>query len=295
MTVWFKTFIAASLIGLAVTLYQADYLRVPAIVSTHDIAISIGLLFASFVAAAASWWRMLRASGIDAEFTDCLAGQGLSLWGKYLPGKIWLVVGRAAYASQKSRDPLSVTGVISLSTQLIDIWAGLTLGALGLCAIRGWDRWGLAACIAWALLTLLVFSPITPYIAEALGSCIGKKIEIPRVRLKETAFALPWFLASWGLTAVAFYFLVRGLVHGPVSLSVGLGMPLAQALGITAIFLPGGIGVREGVLISYLVVVGMTLPDSTTVAITARLWFLLGEVLFFAVALMSDVGQHETT
>ena len=55
-----------------------------------------------------------------------------------------------------------------------------------------------------------------------------------------------------------------------------------------AIFAPGGLGAREGVLVAYLMLAGQTAADATTVAVVARLWFLVGELALFAIGWISD-------
>jgi len=99
---------------------------------------------------------------------------------------------------------------------------------------------------------------------------------------------VPWFVLAWGLWKVAFYLLARSLVQGNVPWNLGFAFPLACTLGVLAIVMPGGLGVREGVLTGYLVLAGIPVADATTVAVASRLWFLIGELFMFTAGVVAN-------
>ena len=71
---------------------------------------------------------------------------------------------------------------------------------------------------------------------------------------------------------------------------VALAFPLATTAGIVALPLPGGLGLREGILVGLLAIVGFSVSDATAYAIVARLWFLLGETFMFVVGWQAHRG-----
>ncbi|MEX0928342.1 MAG: hypothetical protein WD266_08950 [Balneolales bacterium] len=81
--------------------------------------------------------------------------------------------------------------------------------------------------------------------------------------------------------SAGFYFLILSLTDSPVSPTAGLSFALATNIGIIAIFAPGGLGVREAVIVGYLNYIGLSLAEATTISIASRLWFLAGEVFLF--------------
>jgi len=295
MKAWFQLFIAISLLFLVGALYQADYLKVPAIVSGGDACGSIVLLFAGFLAGTISWKAMLERSGYDSSLSSCIAGTGLSVFGKYIPGKVWVIAGRAAYISQRSTYSLGQLSIVSLRTQFIGLWTGLALGGLGLSLVGGLHRWGWPAITLWLVLSVLIFSQAVQRFVNAAGRLIlHREIRLPDVKFKATASVLPWFALTWALWAIGFLLLVRGLVPGAIPWSVALGFPLAATLGILAVIAPGGLGVREGVLTGYLVLAGIPIADATTVAVTSRLWFLIGEIFIFTAGLVAHRLERRT-
>ena len=43
----------------------------------------------------------------------------------------------------------------------------------------------------------------------------------------------------------------------------------------------GGIGVREGLIASCLVMTGLSVTEAATISVASRLWFLIGEIFIF--------------
>jgi uncharacterized membrane protein YbhN (UPF0104 family) len=102
---------------------------------------------------------------------------------------------------------------------------------------------------------------------------------------------VPWFVGFWLCWSAGFYLLIVALHTGDLSPMSGLAFPLATALGILALPLPGGIGLREGVLAGVLVAAGLAGSHATTYAVVARLWFLLGEAFMFGVGWIAHRGR----
>ncbi|KKK93946.1 hypothetical protein LCGC14_2687810, partial [marine sediment metagenome] len=96
----YRIFLVLSVLALSVGLYRADYLRVPEIVSGTALIGSLLLLFCGFLVMTRCWKGMLDTSGFRASSASCIAGCGLSVFGKFIPGKVWTIMGRAAYIAQ---------------------------------------------------------------------------------------------------------------------------------------------------------------------------------------------------
>ena len=119
-------------------------------------------------------------------------------------------------------------------------------------------------------------------------SLLGRDIALPKLNFTNSLTILPWFLLQQVTWASGFYFLAQSMSSEPVSLLTATGFPLAAAYGIIAIVAPGGVGVREGILVGYLVTLGFTTSQAATVAVASRLWFLIGEAFVFFVGYLAD-------
>lgn len=278
----FRGILFASLAGVAITLYHADYLRIPNVLGPIDLIGSFVLLFAGFLNSAICWKRVLMASGTCVPYRVCIAGMGLSVFAKYIPGKIWTVGGRAMYVSEKTDSRLGLLMVASLRMQILAIWVGLGLGTVGLLGAERNRPWGYVTTSAWLLLMVVIFSrPVRQFVEACLRICFRWHLQIPRVSALATMKLLPRFILTWGFWALGFSFFARALLGNGVEWRIGLGFPLATTIGIVAVIFPGGVGVREGMLTAYLVAAGFSVADATTVAVASRLWFFVGEAFFF--------------
>jgi hypothetical protein len=289
MKSWFKCLIYISLIFLAIALHNANFLKVPYIFSVTALTASFLFLFAGFVTNAISWKHVLKESNCDINLGACIAGLGLSIFSKYIPGKIWMIVGPAAYISEKYHYPLGRLSVISLNTQFIVIWFGLVFGMTGMYLVGGgWHPWGWLISALWLVLTVVVFSNlIHAKTAHVIRILLRKDIRFPTLTIKATIAVMPWFVVNWALWSIGFYMLVASLIEMVVPWSVGFGFPLAGTLGIITFISPGGLGAREAVMVGYLTLAGIPMAEAILVAVASRLWFLGGEIFIFLLGWMA--------
>ena len=286
---WFRYIFYASLIFLVIALIRADYLVLPTIFKPVRLVLSMVLLFAGFLLNALGWPRLLRHTPYRVGDGEGMASHGLAIFGKYIPGKFWVIMGRAEYLSLHSGQSRKDLASLSLDAQFIALWTALLLGSIGMLSVRGGGLYGMAVLLLFVLLSLVIFTPLFHRLAEwILSKILRKQVQVPRLSLDKVIRAMLWYLLSWGSWSAAFWFLAASLVEGALPLSTAFAFALGGSLGILSVFAPGGLGVREGVLTAYLTLVGLSLPEATTIAVASRLWFLAGEVFIFLAALFLD-------
>ena len=94
------------------------------------------------------------------------------------------------------------------------------------------------------------------------------------------------YLVGWILYGIAFFFFTGSVVSVPftkIYMFPGV-FAAAYLVGLIAIFVPGGLGVREGILAT-LMGNFFLLPVATAIALASRLWFTLAEIVCVGVAL----------
>jgi hypothetical protein len=285
----FKWLVYGSLPFLAWYLIREDLLTVPRVHSLPALLASLAFLAAGFLAGPLAWRAILSKSGYPTSVNECTASMGLSIFGKYIPGKLWVVLGRAAYVADRRGFPLTAVSTVSLNDQFLALWVGLVLGGAGLLWTGGLELYGGLVLLSWLLLSVLIFSPWLHRIAERLlGAVLRTDVKLPALGLRPAMQVLPWFLCCWLSWSVGFYLLARALVRGEAGPAIGLMFPLAVTMGIMAVLVPGGLGVREGVLAACLVMADLEVAQATTVALASRLWFVCGEVGLFGLGLLAD-------
>ncbi len=286
-----KYFVYLSLAFLLYALQSADYLIIPVVYAPGLLAASFIFLFLGFLAEAASWHRMLRLQGFDVSGRQSLASTGLAIFGKYIPGKFWIIIGRSIYLRDKLGGAMSRLTLISLQAQLLALLAGLALGVIPLFGLALPVYWGgMLVMVAAGIGALLFSSPLNHAVAVLLR-VFGLSVKFSALGFRLALRAGPWFFLTWCCWSLSFALLVSALGGGEFSLLVGLAFPLAATLGILMVLAPGGMGIREGVLGVILFASGFATAEATSIAVFSRLWFLVGEGFIFAVALGCDRGS----
>lgn len=281
---WSKYLLYLSLFFVVLALAQAEYLKIPKIHKYFYLFLSFVFLFAGFIFQCLNWHFILK-DRFPVSFAHSVISFGLYVFSKYIPGKVLVIVGKAAYINQQYEYPTKSLIVRSLDAQFMVLWTGLMVGSAGLFFSGEAARWALPLLLSWLALTLVIFTNIFHRLFQKILKRIAKKeISIPFIRFREALRVLPVFFGYWLIFAAGFYFFAAALCPETVSFGVAFGFPLAITLGIMALIAPGGIGIREGVLVAYLTMLGIDLAQATTISVASRLWFLLGEIFIFSLA-----------
>ncbi len=211
-------------------------------VNWADLLLSFLLVLVCYEIAAAVWWVLVRLLGERFAFRAALQAYFLSSLPRYVPGFIWGYWGRA-YLSERGGARRSVV-VMSIGLEMgLFVGTGLAVGAYY------WlpSEQGLLTTIVMVILIALSLS------AAILIS--GKKLRPVQHWLQFLAvgFLITLvYVGFWILYGLSVFVLVRAV--SPVesqnlAIRVISGFALSWLAGFFAIFVPGGLGVREGVLI----------------------------------------------
>jgi uncharacterized membrane protein YbhN (UPF0104 family) len=283
---WHKYIIYVSLIFLGYGLYRAEYLKIPTVFSPWPLLSSFLLMFAGFVFGAFAQQRLLSVSGFYISGSHSLAMMGLNIFGKYIPGKMWLVMGKAVYLSQHYKYSISSLSLLFVQAQIVTLWSGLALGIAGLLINGGYHLLSLTGLLLLGCFTVFVLSGFWhKKIEHVINRLFKKQIDLPSLSIKEFIFIMPWFLVPWICWGLGFFFLAEGLSDPSIHYSVAFCFPLAGTLGIVFLFAPGGMGIRESIMVGYLVMTQIDISQAVTISAASRLWFLIGEIFIFLMGL----------
>jgi uncharacterized membrane protein YbhN (UPF0104 family) len=201
---------------------------------------------------------------------------------KYIPGKIWLLVTTAGILDSHGVPFRRASFLVGIFQVILAV-TGLALGAIALLAFQ------LPGVQHEARLTM-IFVPLTMF-ALLLGSNRFSHwllARLPKRRAPSGALSTLPSLSVTALYSVA-HWLVLGLAFAFFFRAVGIDagwypvffQPLAINLGVLAVIVPGGLGVREGAMAAYLTLVDIAPAHGLALAVAARVWFFAGEVLAF--------------
>ena len=237
------------------------------------------------------WQRMLGHTGSRVSYWRLFKVWFFTNLGKYLPGKVWQFMGMV-YMLEKQGVPKQNSLSTGVLAQAFSVMSGLLISVIFLGASLYSQFFSRRpALLAGAVilgLAILVIGCYPKALEKTinLGLRILKRQEIALdIRARDVFIYILFYSASWLLYGLAFLIFVKSMAPASFHMYPTLTGAFAFSLnvGFLAVFTPGGIGVREGVLV-FLLSSFFPLPVSTLISLLSRLWMTAGELLCFLVA-----------
>jgi hypothetical protein len=240
-----------------------------------------------------AWRATLRVWSETLPFGTAARIWFVSNLGKYVPGKVWQIAAMGAMAQRASVSPAAAIGS-SLLVNLVSVIAGFAViavtGAGRISAVVGGQGTGGSTSSETAVVGIaiaggvaLALAPFAvPRLVTLASRITGRTIPMPRVPAKAVWVAAASTVASWLLYGVAFSLFAHGITpratgNATSYIAVYTGSYLA---GYLALFAPGGVGVREAVLVLAMPRFELaSAADAAVIAITSRLWLTVLEIL----------------
>ena len=274
-----------SIIALLFYVYNLDFLIFRDLKINYQwLFISVLLLFAGFILSAISWKVALKLHNIPVKTGEALFSQGIVTFTKYIPGRVWTILGRAALLKNENRE-LKRLSFISFKEQLVYLCLGFFISIYPVLKTDKINEYAWVIFLFTVLLFLLLFSSSLQRLFEKLWNRIFKKqIHLPKINIKEFIQLSGIIIIWWFFWIAGFYFLLISIT-GIVPFYYSFAFPLSVVLGLISIIFPGGIGVREGAISLFLISNGISADIAVTISLLARIWFLAGEFFAFFLAL----------
>lgn len=267
-------------------------------VRNFDWKFNYPLLILSFVLQTAAlfwlvkiWQRMLAHTGSRVSYLTLFKVWFFTNLGKYLPGKVWQFLGMV-YMLEKQGVPKENSFSTGVLAQAFSVISGLLVSIVFLGASLYSQFFsknpGLLAGGAVLGLAILVVGCYPKALEKTLnlGLRILKREEIALdIRTKDVIIYILFYSLSWFLLGLAFLVFIKSMTHASFGMYPTLTGAFAFSLnvGFLAVFTPGGIGVREGILV-FLLSSFFPLPVSTLISLLSRLWMTACELFCFLIA-----------
>lgn len=238
------------------------------------LGLSVLVILLSYASSVEAWRRILAGWGQHLAY-----GRAVRVWlvanlGRYIPGKVWSVAGLMALAQAAGVEPWAA-GASAFAIQAVAIGTAVALVAAATPHAESPLRLGAAALVAAGTIALLTW----PLAVRKVSQLIGKTEKVRPLPFLSVAESSVLGLLSWAIHGTAFWVLARGLgLSGGLSLATAAGVfALGYILGLLALFAPGGVGVREVVLISQLTP-ALGAGGAVALSLASRLLLTLTEV-----------------
>jgi len=285
MKIILRIFLYGSILALLYYLIRIDYVAFEKLqINYLFVAVSMIFLFLGFVFSAISWKVILKLHNVHISVKQSIVSHGLPTFTKYIPGRVWTILGRAALIQDKDKS-VKFLSFISFKEQLIYLCLGFLISIYPMLKTPEIRSYSSLIILLSLAMFLVLFSKSLHKLFEVIWNKVfKKKISIPLIEKKEFIIISWYILFYWILWSAGFYFLLYS-VFGNVPLHYAFAFPLSVSLGLISIIFPGGIGVREGVITLFLVSNGIQPEIAVSFSILSRLWFVAGEILIFITAL----------
>ena len=224
---------------------------------------------------AARWSRAATLVGADLPVADAVPLYFQGEIGKYLPGAVWAVVGRAELARRAG--VARSAAYASVASSLAGTYLAGALGAVLLLPFAAGARGAGAVLgvIAFLVVGVLGLHPAVITRGVRLVERIGRrKLDLTVPSWRDAVLLVAGYLPAWVFIAIAHWCALRALgVSAPIT-HVGFASAVSWCAGFLAIPAPGGIGVRESV---FVLTSGIAAHDAAAGALVARLAFVVAD------------------
>jgi glycosyltransferase 2 family protein len=232
------------------------------------------------------WREVLKSTGFVPPFHRIYRVWFLSNLGRYLPGKLWTFLGTIYLLEKKEGVSIERSFYTSILAQAVSVISGLVLAVVFLDHMlyskfnHSWIIVIPTLILLFGFLVLIIF-PQTPIgLVNFLLKLLKKQKVNFYLRRKDVIFFVIFYVFSWLFLGLSFFVFVKSIT--PLSWDLYFNLTAAfsasTTLGFLAIFAPGGIGVREGILSGLL---GIYFPSGipALISLLSRIWMTLIEVI----------------
>ncbi len=214
---------------------------------------------------------------VDIGFLQMFRAYNIANIGRYLPGKVWSIFGLFYFTGQYGINKKQTTLAI-VANEVSSKGSGVLLGLCYFLFSSSFQSY-LPLMIALLAACLVIIHPrvLDKVINLALKLVKKQPIKIDFSYSTIFVFFL-MYIIIWEIHSLAFYFLINSITPLKAINLVKFStiLPLCWVVGYIILLTPGGIGVREGMLV---ITLGefLTPEVALVVAILQRIWFILVE------------------
>ncbi|MEO7084965.1 MAG: lysylphosphatidylglycerol synthase domain-containing protein [Gemmatimonadaceae bacterium] len=250
------------------------------------IALSSAIVLATYAVLIETWRRIVISWGEELSVRDATAVWFVSNLVRYLPWNVVFQIGAIAELARRRRvSPATAAGAAVLNT-IVNIATGFVVAVVaGFTALdtlsKGHATLGLVVAVLMVV-GLFVLPALLPFVLGVVRRVTGRDLALGTLPRAAIYQALIGNLLAWAMYGLAFRTFVAG-VMGTAAGSITAYIAIyasAYVIGYLALALPAGIGVREGVQINALTMLGLAnVGQAGVIAVSSRLWLTILEVL----------------
>ncbi len=235
-----------------------------------------------------AWRYILLSLGEKIKMKNAIEIYSFSMFGRYIPGKVWMFVGRVALAKDKGKSTIKTSFSILIENAFLLFTSLFYLFAFLLTIKSG--EGGKYTYFFFLLLPLLLvlYPPLFSKSVYFLSRIFKFEPFLWKLKPREYFRIFFLFLLSWGIQTMGFSAMVFSFYQKitPYTLSGLLTTyPTAWIVGFLSFIFPGGLGVREGALI-FLLKPFLPFPIAVVSALLSRIWTTASELIWLGIVIL---------
>jgi uncharacterized membrane protein YbhN (UPF0104 family) len=292
--------IVAAVLGFVLSVLFRNLGQVRAAVRDGELSLRPGYLAASYlclamqlVSSSLVWHYITIRLKAAISVRKAVVSWMLSLLGKNIPGRVFVLAGRvymyAQYGVSAGRVTLgfALELACSLAAAMLLVFTCLLLTA----SPAGATVRRLQPLLAIGPMIIMVM--LHPRLLERFVNLVlrrlGRNPTSLSLRYRDVLSLVGLSYVNWALLGMGFFLLTKAIVsvgwqHLPFIMGT---FSFAMIIGFVAVFTPAGLGVREGVVLAALQT-AIPAGVAAVVALAARVWATLGEAAAAGLAVLVD-------
>ena len=227
------------------------------------LVLAVVLAAAAMTSIALGWQRVLRVLGAPVGTAASIAWYYVGEIGKYLPGTLWPLVGRAELARRGGVNRGVAYQSVALSLLLLYLASAVVGGAVAEPLV----------VVPFVISAVVVLHPTVSAAAlRVVRRVTGASLDLTLPSLKESLLLTAGYVPTWLLVGTATWAVARSLDPGAGWTDVVPAAAASWLVGFVAVPVPGVVGVREAVFVA--AVGSMPAGGAAATAVVARLVFV---------------------
>lgn len=249
--------------------------------------ISLFALLVHFLSYSKSWQKIMCMLGSSISFTQSSWMISTTQIAKYLPGRIWYMVGRVYVGKKEKMSSKNLAVSMILETCLLII-SSCIIFLLSVIMVGNYSFANLSICLILLVIAIII---LNPHILSRVVNFLLQILKKPSIKITVSYSQILklsiYFFGLWIAQIIGFYFVINAIYPMPISkiFTLSAAYTLSWMTGFVVIFAPGGLGVREGMMTLLLSPI-LPAPLAIAISFIARIWITLFEIVIFFVGLL---------
>jgi|WetSurSiteA1Bulk_404760.scaffolds.fasta_scaffold00403_7 glycosyltransferase 2 family protein len=229
------------------------------------------------------WYYITRQNNCSLTFSKSIISRAYSEFGKYVPGKVfgYAILFYIYSKENHSKILLSFSMFFEFLSSILSA-ALIFLFSISFTNVHEFQRYRLVSILIMAGFLIIIHPKILNYFSSWFLTLIKRnpvRLDISYVKLLKI---IALYILNFLILGFAFILFIKSIYTISFSgyLYITGSIAAAGLIGLFAVFVPAGLGVREGVLVFTLSII-MAPAFAGIIALLSRLWMTFAEIILF--------------